>query len=72
MGRLEGDMIRLRVSNTMPLEAQPVRRSGNSMALENVRQRVDAFFEGAARFEVDAQPEQFAVSLDIPYRKRGE
>jgi two-component system sensor histidine kinase AlgZ len=71
-GRLEGDRIRLRLENTIPNKAQPARRSGNSMALENVRLRIDAFFEGEAQFEVDAQPERFTVSLDIPYRKRGE
>ena len=70
-GQMDGDMIRLLVGNTVSRDAQPLRRSGNSMALENVSQRMDAFFQGAARFEVDAQAEQFTVSLTIPYRKRG-
>jgi hypothetical protein len=60
------------VRNTVPRVAQHVRRSGNSMALDNVRQRLEAFFRGAVRFEVDAQAEHFTVSLAIPYRKRGE
>jgi two-component system sensor histidine kinase AlgZ len=71
-GHLDGDTVHLRVRNTVPRVAQHVRRSGNSMALDNVRQRLEAFFRGAVRFEVDAQAEHFTVSLAIPYRKRGE
>ena len=71
-GQLDGDMIQLRISNTVPRVAQTVRGPGNAMALDNVRQRLDAFFNGAARFEIDAQADHFTVSLVIPYRKRGE
>jgi two-component system sensor histidine kinase AlgZ len=71
-GRLEGDTIHLRVVNTVPPQAQSAHRQGNSMALWNVRQRIDAYFQGEAHFDIDAQAEQFTVSLAIPYRRRGE
>ncbi|MFT5173248.1 MAG: two-component system sensor histidine kinase AlgZ [Gammaproteobacteria bacterium] len=71
-GQLDGQVIHLRVRNTVPRVVQPVRRSGNSMALDNVRQRLDVFFGGAARFSIDAQADHFTVSLAIPYRKRGD
>jgi two-component system sensor histidine kinase AlgZ len=69
--RMEGQTIHLRVTNTVPVTAQAEPRAGNAMALENVRLRLDAFFHGAAKFEVDAHAGQFTVSLRIPYRQRG-
>jgi len=47
-GRFRNGVVSLAVRNTLPKEPQPVRRRGNQMAQDNVRQRLDAAYGDAA------------------------
>lgn len=76
--RLEGGLrnarVLLSVENSLPGELVRAQRTGNAMALDNVRQRVEAFFPGGARVEVFPSVERFRVEIEFPYRvgERGE
>ena len=43
-------------------------RDGNAMALDNVRQRMEAFFSGESRVEVFPADDRFRVEVEFPYR----
>jgi two-component system sensor histidine kinase AlgZ len=47
-GRCRDGVVSLAVRNTLPQEPQAVRRRGNQMAQDNVRQRLDAAYGDAA------------------------
>ena len=66
-GWLEGQEIYLSISNSLPQDQRIVRRGGNQMALDNVRQRLDAYFEGRASLQVDEDDDGYRVSLRFPY-----
>ena len=51
------------------LEAE-VQRAGNRMALENIRERLQLFFDAEARIAVHAGGGRYRVEIEIPYRER--
>ena len=68
-GRLEGERILVSVENSVPRSGAAAARAGNAMALDNVRQRMEAFFAGDSRFKVVPGDGLFRVELEFPYRK---
>lgn len=44
------------------------RRAGNRMAFENIRERLQLFFDAEARIERRVAGERFVVEIEIPYR----
>jgi len=51
------------------LEAE-VKRAGNRMALENIRERLQLFFDAEARIAIKAADGRYRVELEIPYKVR--
>jgi two-component system, LytTR family, sensor histidine kinase AlgZ len=49
------------------LEAE-VQRAGNRMALENIRERLQLFFDAEARIATSAANGRYRVEIEIPYR----
>jgi two-component system, LytTR family, sensor histidine kinase AlgZ len=47
-----------------------VARSGNHMALDNIRERLMLFFDADARLETGERDGRYRVELDMPYRGR--
>jgi two-component system sensor histidine kinase AlgZ len=43
-------------------------RSGNRMALENIRERLALFFDAEARIETRSRGARYSVEIEIPYR----
>ena len=64
-GRCDGDGIEIEISNPVSATARAV-RSGNRMALDNIRQRLDLAFGGRASVAVDDTGEQYRVTLRFP------
>ncbi|MCC7059361.1 MAG: histidine kinase, partial [Burkholderiaceae bacterium] len=62
-----GDRVRVEISN--PLPDAPPARSGNHMALSNVRERLDLTFDVEGQLETDSSNGQFRVIVHFPYRK---
>lgn len=67
-GRLEGQRICLEISNSLAPGGQAAHRDGNRMALDNVRQRLEAFFGGEALLEAAEDGDRYRVHMEIPYR----
>ena len=67
-GSLDGATVRISVENSVPSGDARAQRTGNAMALDNVRQRMEAFFAGEAGLQVVASPDGFRVQLEFPYR----
>ena len=44
-------------------------REGHRMALDNVAQRVGAFYEGAASLHAEEAEDSYRVVLDLPYER---
>jgi two-component system sensor histidine kinase AlgZ len=51
-----------------PLSEGEQQRSGNRMALENIRERLALFFDAEARIETRSSAGRYRVELEIPYR----
>jgi two-component system sensor histidine kinase AlgZ len=61
-----GDRVLARIENPY-LEAE-VQRAGNRMALENIRERLQLFFDAEARIATQAAGGRYRVEIEIPYR----
>ena len=61
-----GDRVLARIENPY-LEAE-VQRAGNRMALENIRERLQLFFDAEARIATAALDGRYRVEIEIPYR----
>ena len=67
----KGDRVHVLVEN--PLRPDGSRseasvRSGNHMALDNIRERLMLFFDADARLEARTEDGRYAVEIDMPYR----
>jgi two-component system sensor histidine kinase AlgZ len=63
-----GDRVLAQIENPY-LEAE-VQRAGNRMALENIRERLQLFFDAEARITIKAADGRYRVELEIPYKVR--
>ena len=68
-GRYRRAQVSVSVRNTVPGEDEQVKRhtKGNKMALDNVRQRMTAMFDGQARVIVSRVEGDYQVRLVFPY-----
>jgi len=64
-GRRDGDDLVIEIANPWPGTAGAV-RSGNRMALDNIRQRLDLAFPGRASVEVSEGEARYRVTLRFP------
>ena len=63
---LDNDELHLKVSNPAQVLVEP-RRSGNKMALSNIRERLDLLFDVEAQYQVESDGDQYQVHIIIPY-----
>ena len=68
VGRLEDHTICLDISNSLPLDRRQATRSGNRMALDNIRMRLEVFFERQASVETSEEADSYHVRMRFPYR----
>jgi two-component system sensor histidine kinase AlgZ len=61
-----GNRVLMSIENPY-LEAE-VQRAGNRMALENIRERLQLFFDAEARIAISAAHGRYRVEIEIPYR----
>ena len=61
-----GDRVLARIENPY-LEAE-LQRAGNRMALENIRERLQLFFDAEARIATTTANGRYRVEIEIPYR----
>jgi two-component system sensor histidine kinase AlgZ len=67
-GRVVGGEVELVVSNPVaqnPIAGEP--RTGNRLALDNIRQRLDLAYGGRGSLTVDQQPDRYQVTVRFPY-----
>ena len=63
-----GDRVLAQIEN--PYLEVEVQRAGNRMALENIRERLQLFFDAEARIAIKAADGRYCVELEIPYKVR--
>jgi two-component system sensor histidine kinase AlgZ len=69
-----GDRVLVRIENPLidPGEAgaagAPARRTGNNMALGNIRERLALFFDAEARLESGAVAGRYHIDIEVPYK----
>ena len=61
-----GERVRALIENPFAEEQQ--HRSGNKMALANIRERLALFFDAEARIETRSQGARYSVEIEMPYR----
>jgi two-component system sensor histidine kinase AlgZ len=67
-GRVVDGEVELVVSNPVARDgAAGEQRTGNRLALDNIRQRLDLAYGGRGSLTVDQQPEQYQVTVRFPY-----
>ena len=65
-GTVSSGMIELSIQNPILTTANPARRSGNKIALDNVRQRLQLAFGAVSSLELKQQDDTFEVILRFP------
>jgi two-component system sensor histidine kinase AlgZ len=68
IGKITWNRIEITIEN--PQSVQAAHRKGNQLALNNIRQRLEAHYPDSASIEIDEQDESFIVILSIPYQKK--
>jgi two-component system sensor histidine kinase AlgZ len=67
-GRVVDGEVELVVSNPVASNAEPgEQRSGNRLALDNIRQRLDLAYGGRGSLTVEQQPGHYRVTVRFPY-----
>jgi len=61
-----GARVLARIDN--PYIAEQADRAGNRMALENIRERLQLFFDAEARIETRVADGRYVVEIEMPYR----
>lgn len=62
-----GERVKVDIDN--PLSSTPPTRSGNQMALSNVRERLMLLYDMEAELKTFTRDERFYLQLEFPYRK---
>jgi two-component system sensor histidine kinase AlgZ len=62
-----GDRVLALVENTI-VQGEGAHRAGNQMALQNIRERLNLFFDAEARLESRAERGRYRVEIEIPHR----
>jgi two-component system, LytTR family, sensor histidine kinase AlgZ len=70
-GALDGDIIGLTVRNPLP-DAGGEAHSGNRIALDNIRERMELLYPGRASVEANRIGDEYIVRLRFPYVEDGE
>jgi two-component system sensor histidine kinase AlgZ len=67
-GRVDDDEVEIVVSNPVAQNgAAGEQRSGNRLALDNIRQRLDLAYGGRGSLTVEQQPDRYRVTVRFPY-----
>lgn len=64
-GALRGNRLCLTLCNPLPSDAAP-RKNGNRLALQNIRDRLDAHYGRRAGLEIEESGEEYRVILSLP------
>ena len=70
-GELDGDRIRIRITNPRPPEGAS-RRRGNRLALENIRERLRTLHGEKGRLSVEDAETGYTVTVSFPYQREDE
>lgn len=70
-GNFDGEYIQLSVSNPLSPDAAS-KRPGHGIALDNIRQRLELAWPGAAQVELYQDAQTYRVELYFPYQEKGE
>jgi two-component system sensor histidine kinase AlgZ len=65
-GRCENGTIELALTNPLPPSAQESFRSGNRLALDNIRQRFELAWPGKSQVIVRQEPDRYCITLVFP------
>ena len=66
-GKFAGNKIILWIDNPLPPAGYITRYEGNQMALENTRQRINAYYEGEGKLDIHSINGRYRVELTLPY-----
>jgi two-component system sensor histidine kinase AlgZ len=61
-----GGRVHVRIDN--PYIEEHAHRAGNRMALDNIRERLQLFFDAEARIELRVADGRYVVEIEMPYR----
>ncbi len=70
VGRYRRNRVNLSIRNSLPAQAEPTHREGNRVAMDNVRQRLEAMYPDRAALSVGRVDEEFQVRVVFPYPYR--
>ncbi|WP_158253638.1 sensor histidine kinase [Chromobacterium alticapitis] len=69
--RLAGGQLELTLDNPMPDGPEP-ERAGSGMALSNLRERLDLFFDAEASLEAARRGQRYHTRIRLPYHRAAE
>jgi len=71
-GEFDSQTINIRIGNPVPVNKETVHQNGNRIAMDNIRQRLLAFYDKPGALSTAVTAERFEVSLAFPYREHSQ
>ncbi|TAN73885.1 MAG: sensor histidine kinase [Gallionella sp.] len=67
--RRDGNELQIKVDNPRTPRGDDALHTGNKMALQNIRERLELLFDVEARYEVESGKDFYHVEITLPYMK---
>jgi two-component system sensor histidine kinase AlgZ len=71
-GEFDSRTIHIRIGNPVPGNTEKAHLDGNRMAMDNIRQRLAAFYDKPGSLSTEVSMDRFEVNLTFPYIERRE
>ncbi|MDH5179201.1 MAG: sensor histidine kinase [Gammaproteobacteria bacterium] len=69
VGRRSGRKLEIDITNPFPGKEPQQHHKGNQLAMQNIRERLDALYEGKGKLENGVHGDEYRVTIQIPYRR---
>ncbi len=71
-GERNGRNLLIKIQNPISPSSQPPHQKGNRLAMDNIRQRLQAVYDKQGKLETEQQAGQYIVSIHFPYKKHDD
>jgi two-component system sensor histidine kinase AlgZ len=67
IGTIDKKQIQIRLKNPLPASGMPEQNHGNKLAQDNIRERLQAFYQRKADIQINEEQDCYEVVLNFPY-----
>ena len=71
-GERNGRYLLIKIQNPVPARQTPSHQKGNRLAMDNIRERLQAVYEKQGKLLIENNDAQYKVSIHFPYKKHDD